>query len=145
MIQQGAFKTVVLFSRPKRLLHSRSWNHKKMGKGAPYLSGYFLLDRGNGFGSGMEGHPRAQHLLFVSLGWGSWEEEWSWPYLKRWPGSILGETFERDWRERVQIRGIKWKVPMAPGKGATKGGSVGTGYGECKGFVTLFCGIQFCL
>ena len=34
---------------------------------------------------------------------------------------------------------------MVPGKGATKRGSVGTGFGECKGFVTLFCGVQFCL
>ena len=30
-------------------------------------------------------------------------------------------------------------------KGATKGGPVGTGFGDCKGFVTLFCGVQSCL
>ena len=31
---------------------------------------------------------------------------------------------------------------MVPRKGATKGGPVGTGFGECKGFVTHSCGIR---
>ena len=39
----------------------------KMGKRAPYLSGFYLLDRGDGFGSGMEDRPRAHSLLFLSL------------------------------------------------------------------------------
>ena len=26
---------------------------------------------------------------------------------------------------------------MVPGKGATKGGPVGTGFGDCKGFITF--------
>ena len=34
----------------------------------PYLSGHFLLDRDDDFGSGMEDRPRAQGLLFLSLG-----------------------------------------------------------------------------
>ena len=28
---------------------------------------------------------------------------------------------------------------MVPRKGVPKGGSVGTGFGECKGFITLLC------
>ena len=39
-----------------------------MGKRAPYLSGYFLLDRGYGSGSGTEDCPRAQGLFLLFLG-----------------------------------------------------------------------------
>ena len=39
-----------------------------MGKRAPYLSGYFLLDRGDGSGSGPEDCHRAQGLLLLFLG-----------------------------------------------------------------------------
>ena len=39
-----------------------------MGKRAPYLSGYFLLDRGDGSGSGTEDCPRAQGLFLLFLG-----------------------------------------------------------------------------
>ena len=34
-----------------------------MGKRAPYLSDYFLLDRGDDFGSGMEDQQEALDLL----------------------------------------------------------------------------------
>ena len=37
-----------------------------MGKRAPYLSGYFLLDRDDDFESGMEDRLRAQSLFFLS-------------------------------------------------------------------------------
>lgn len=30
----------------------------KNGERAPYLSGYYLFDRGDSFGSGMEDHPK---------------------------------------------------------------------------------------
>ena len=39
-----------------------------MGKRALYLSGYFLLDRDDGSGSGTEDRPKAQGLLFLRSG-----------------------------------------------------------------------------
>ena len=39
-----------------------------MGKRASYLSGYFLLDRGDGSVPGTEDRPRAQGLLLLFLG-----------------------------------------------------------------------------
>ena len=71
MIQQGLLKLLFSFLDPKdsfipdpEIIKKR----KKMGKRTPYLSGYFLLDRGDCFGSGMEDRPWAQGLLFLSLG-----------------------------------------------------------------------------
>ena len=39
-----------------------------MGRRALYLSGYFLLHRGDGSASGTEDCPRAQGLLFLGSG-----------------------------------------------------------------------------
>ena len=71
MIQQGPLKLLFSFLGPKdsfipdpEIIKKK----KKKGKKGPYLSGYFLLDRDDDFGSGMEDHPRAQGLLFLSLG-----------------------------------------------------------------------------
>ena len=69
MIQQGPLRLLLSFLCPKdSFIPDPEINKKKMGKRAPYLSGYFLLDRGDDFGSGMEDHPRAEGLLFLSLG-----------------------------------------------------------------------------
>ena len=68
MIQQGLLKLLFSFLDPKDSFIPDPEIIKKMGKRAPYLSGYFLLDRGDDLGSGMEDHPRAQGLLFLSLG-----------------------------------------------------------------------------
>ena len=71
MIQQGPLRLLFSFLGPKDSFipdYEIIRKKKKMGKRALYLFGYFLLDRGNGSGSGMEGHPGAQGLLFLSLG-----------------------------------------------------------------------------
>ena len=69
MIQQGPLRLLLSFLGPKdSFIPDPEIIKKKMGKRAPYLSGYFLLDRGDDFGSGMEDHPRAEGLLFLSLG-----------------------------------------------------------------------------
>ena len=70
MIQQGPLKLLFSFLGPKDsfIPDPEIIKKKKMGKRAQYLSGYFLLDRGVDFGAGMEDRPRAQGLLFLSLG-----------------------------------------------------------------------------
>ena len=70
MIKQGPLKPLFSFLGPKDsfIPDPEIIKNKKMGKRAPYLSGYFLLDRGDNFRSGMEDFPRAQGLLFLSLG-----------------------------------------------------------------------------
>ena len=68
MIQQGPLRLLFSFLGPKGSFILDPEIIKKMEKRAPYLSGYFLLDRGDDFGSGMEDPPRAQGLLFLSLG-----------------------------------------------------------------------------
>ena len=68
MIHQGLLRLLFSFLGPKDSFIPDPEIIKKMGKRAPYLSGYFLLDRGDDFGSGMEDHPRAEGLLFLSLG-----------------------------------------------------------------------------
>ena len=70
MIQQGPLKLLFSFLGPKDsfIPDPEIIKNKKMGKRVPYLSGYFLLDRGDDFGSGMEDRLRAQRLLFLSLG-----------------------------------------------------------------------------
>ena len=68
MIQQGPLRLLFSFLGPKDSFIPDPEIIKKMGKRAPYLSGYFLLDRGDDFGSGMEDPPRAQGLLFLRLG-----------------------------------------------------------------------------
>ena len=68
MIQQGLLKLLFSFLDPKDSFIPDPEIIKKMGKRVPYLSGYFLLDRGDDLGSGMEDHPRAQDLLFLRLG-----------------------------------------------------------------------------
>ena len=70
MIKQGPLKPLFSFLGPKDsfIPDPEIIKNKKMGKRAPYLSGYFLLDRGDDFGSGMEDPPRAQGLLFLRLG-----------------------------------------------------------------------------
>ena len=71
MVQQGPLRLLFYFLGPKdsfipdpEIIKKR----KKMGKRTPYLSGYFLLDRGNDVESGMEDRLRAKGLLFLSLG-----------------------------------------------------------------------------
>ena len=71
MVQQGPLRLLFYFLGPKdsfipdpEIIKKR----KKMGKRTPYLSDYFLLDRGDCFGSGMEDRTRHQGLLFLSLG-----------------------------------------------------------------------------
>ena len=68
MIQQGPLKLLFSVVGPKDSFIPDPEIIKKMGQRVPYLSGYFLLDRGDDLGSGMEDHPRAQALLFLSLG-----------------------------------------------------------------------------
>ena len=70
MMQQGSLRLLFSFLGPKDsfIPDPEIIKKKKMGKRAQYLSGYFLLDRGDDFGSGMEDHPRAKGLLFLSLG-----------------------------------------------------------------------------
>ena len=65
MIQQGPLKLLFSFLGPKDAFIPdaeiiKKKIKKKMGKRAPYLSGYFLLDRGNDLVSGMEDCLRAQ-------------------------------------------------------------------------------------
>ena len=62
MIKQGPLKPLFSFLGPKDsfIPDPEIIKNKKMGKRAPYLSGYFLLDRGNDLGSGMEDCLRAQ-------------------------------------------------------------------------------------
>jgi len=63
MIQQGPLKLLFSFLGPKDSFIPDAEiikKKKKMGKRVPYLSGYFLLDRGNDLGSGMEDCLRAQ-------------------------------------------------------------------------------------
>ena len=68
MIKQGPLKLLFSFLGPKDSFIPDPEIIKKMGKRAPYLSGYFLLDRGDDFGSGMKDRPRALGLLLLSLG-----------------------------------------------------------------------------
>ena len=68
MLRQGPLKLLFSFLGPKDSFIPDPEIIKKMGKRALNLFGYFLLDRGNDLGSGMEDHPRAQGLLFLSLG-----------------------------------------------------------------------------
>ena len=68
MIQQGLLKLLFSFLDPKDSFIPDPEIIKKMGKRAPYLSGYFLLDRDDEFESGMEDRTRDQGLLFLSLG-----------------------------------------------------------------------------
>ena len=70
MIQQGPLKLLFSFLGPKDsfIPDPEIIKKKKMGKRAQYLSGYFLLDRGDGSGSGTEDCPRAQGLLFLRSG-----------------------------------------------------------------------------
>ena len=68
MIQQGLLKLLFSFLGPKDSFIPDPEIIKKIGKMAPYLSGYFLLDSGDDFGFGMEDRLRAQGLLFLSLG-----------------------------------------------------------------------------
>ena len=66
MIQQGPMRLLFSFLGPKDFFIPDPEIVKKMGK-SQYLSGYFLLDRGDDLGSGMEDRPRVQGLLFLSL------------------------------------------------------------------------------
>ena len=59
MMQQGSLRLLFSFLGPKDSFIPDPEIIKKMGKRAPYLSDYFLLDKGDDFGSGMEDHPRA--------------------------------------------------------------------------------------
>ena len=68
MIQQGPLRLLFSFLGPKDSFIPDPEIIKKMGKRAPYLSGYFLLDRGDDMGAGMEDRPRALGLLLLSLG-----------------------------------------------------------------------------
>ena len=68
MIQQGPLRLLFSFLGPKDSFIPDPEIIKKMGKRALNLFGYFLLDRGDDFVSGMEDCPRAQGLLFLSLG-----------------------------------------------------------------------------
>ena len=79
MVQQGPLRSLSSFSRPKAfdvfIFFSRPEDSfipdceiiKKMGKKGLYLSGYFLLGRGDSSGSGMKDCPRAQGPLFLVL------------------------------------------------------------------------------
>jgi len=50
MIQQGPLRLLFSFLGPKDSFVPDPKSFKKMGKRVPYLSGYFLLDRGNELG-----------------------------------------------------------------------------------------------
>ena len=65
MIQQGPLRLLFSFLGPKdSFISGHEIIKKKMEKRVLYLSGYFLLDRGNDFESGMENRLRAQGLFF---------------------------------------------------------------------------------
>ena len=70
MIEQGPLRLLFSFLGPKDSFIPDPEIIQKKGGGerVPYLSGHFLLDRDDDFGSGMEDRPRVQGLLFLSLG-----------------------------------------------------------------------------